>query len=133
MQTGKAHGSIKLQQSGLLTGIEDAGTAVVNAVAGLFGQHVDPPPPLVIKEWDFGDQGALLLWALHSPLWHSTAPRGTAQPLMAQHSTLWHSTVPCGPAQHEQAGHAAADTCVHNTSVMAWGKKQKIFLTQLVV
>lgn len=66
MQTGKAHGSIKLQQSGLLTGIETTGTAVVNFFAGFFNQHVDPPLPLVIKEWDFGDQGAHLLQALHN-------------------------------------------------------------------
>jgi len=58
MQNGKAHGSIKLQQSGLITGIENVGTDIVNAFAGVFHKHVNPPPPLVIKEWDFGDQGA---------------------------------------------------------------------------
>ena len=66
MQNGKAHGSIKLQQSGLLAGIENAGTDIVNAFAGIFHKHVNPPPPLVIKEWDFGDQGALLIYTLAS-------------------------------------------------------------------
>ena len=66
MQNGKYITSIKLQQSGLLTGIENAGTDTVNAFAGIFHKHVNPPPPLVIKEWDFGDQGALLIYTLVS-------------------------------------------------------------------
>ena len=59
MEKGKAHGSIKLQQSGLLQGIENAATSVVNFFASAFGKHVSPPPPLVIKEWDFGDTGSV--------------------------------------------------------------------------
>ncbi|DBA87558.1 hypothetical protein WJX77_001497 [Trebouxia sp. C0004] len=61
MQNGKGDGSIKLQQSGLITGIENVGKDIVNAFAGLykkiFHKHVKPPPPLVIKEWDCGDRG----------------------------------------------------------------------------
>ena len=47
--------------------IENVGTDIVNASAGVFHKHVNPPPPLVIKEWDFGDQGALLI---HNPCKH---------------------------------------------------------------
>lgn len=60
MKNGQAYGSIKVQQSGLITGIENVGTDIVNHFAGLFHKHVNPPPPLVVKEWDFGDQGNIV-------------------------------------------------------------------------
>ena len=57
MQLGDVHGSLKLKQSGIITGIEDTGVSVINFFAGAFGKHVDPPPPIVIHEWPFGSQG----------------------------------------------------------------------------
>ena len=57
MQQGDVHGSIKLQQSGIITGAENAAVSFINFFADPFGKHVDPPPPVVIHEWPFGSAG----------------------------------------------------------------------------
>ena len=48
MQQGDVHGNITLQQSGIITGVENAAVDVANWFGSLVGaQHIDPPPPVV--------------------------------------------------------------------------------------